>query len=83
MLKKDQIAMPYPTRRWLTPDESAVYLGVCRRQFDKIVSDADIEPARCMGTQSPRYDVNDLDSMMEASKHGVSRDKAGQARQTA
>lgn len=53
---------PLPTRRWLTPDEAAAWLGVSRATLDRARRDGKIEPSRVLG--DPRYDIQALDKMM-------------------
>jgi hypothetical protein len=61
--RTDPSKPPLPTRRWLTPDEAAAYLGKSRRQFDR----AKFTASYRLGPGSPMYDVRELDrAMMEA-----------------
>ncbi|MEO0475405.1 MAG: hypothetical protein AAF085_05435 [Planctomycetota bacterium] len=56
--------LPLPTRRWLTPDEAAVYLGVSIPTLGQL----GVEPSRNLGDRSPRYDVQKLDEAMSREK---------------
>ena len=58
---------PLPTRRWLKPDEAALWLGLSDRQFAR----AGFSASYHLGTRSPRYDVDVLHKEMT---DGISRD---------
>ena len=77
MLPDPKPQLPLPTRRWLTPDEAAAYLAISRGQFDYNVRSGLITPSRAVGKRIPRYDVADLDVMMEAGKRGHDGDSQG------
>ncbi len=49
--------------RWLTPDAAAAYIGVRVHQLPKLVKAGKVpEPSLHLGTRSPRYDRDELDS---------------------
>lgn len=58
------IKIPLPTRRWLTPNESAAYLGVSRGTFDRAVRIGLVNPSRALGARTPRYGTHELDVLM-------------------
>ena len=51
---------PLPTRRWLTPDEAAAYLGISTTTL----RDLDFQPSKMLGPRTPRYDREQLDEVM-------------------
>jgi len=61
LLPEHSPQLPLPTRRWLTPDEAAAYLGISRGHLDGIVREGRIVPSRTLGKRVPRYDVVGLE----------------------
>lgn len=61
MTTLDSIPMPLPTRRWLTPDEAAAYLGVSIPTLKTL----GVKPSYRLGERTPRYDRIELDTAME------------------
>lgn len=53
---------PLPTRRWLSPDEAADYLGVSRPTLDRARKAGKISPSYSLG--DPRYSISQLNRMM-------------------
>jgi len=64
MHSTDPSKPPLPTRRWLTPDEAAAYLGKSRRQFDR----AKFAVSYRLGPGSPMYDIHEIDRAMQQDK---------------
>ena len=57
------------TKRLLTPDEAAAYLGISERQLEYLRHGGKINMTRLPDTRKRLYDVIDLDEFVENSKN--------------
>jgi len=56
------------TKRLLTPEEAAKYLGVSERQLEYLRHDGRVNQTRLPSTRKRLYDILDLDEFIEKSK---------------
>ena len=56
------------TKRLLTPEEAARYLGISERQLEYLRAAGDIEQTRLPNTRKRLYDILDLDEFVEQVK---------------
>ena len=57
------------TKRLLTPEEAAIYLGISPRKLEYLQAQGEISQTRLPNTKKRLYDVLDLDQFIERSKN--------------
>jgi len=55
-------------KRLLTAKEAAIYLCICEKSVYDLVNAGKLNPVR-LAKKAVRYDIQDLDNFIEASKH--------------
>ncbi len=56
------------TKRLLTPEEAAGYLGISERQLEYLKQEGEIKQTRLPNTKKRLYDILDVDEFIEKSK---------------